>query len=295
MGKESQPLQFEMFTGALIDNRTRTQKRLEKNVALPQQMTMFSLRDTVQIGVAAHPWLNDLPRPQMTLVSEDPRTDEEKNLALLREAQKLTNALFAVPETPDGSENGRENRMDKPVTTTPKREQTSEAHQEIIDTAALEIVADTSETPKPSKEEAHTALLQITKEYAMAIQIAEAYRQRFYNQLPIAILEAQAAGLTPSEITTAMQEGDLAGNQGTANAVDIFHTRADQTNVIFRARKPPNSAPSQHMRIEGHRAKARRTRIRIRYPHRRISGQHATAASVAFNPDTRRPHDLPQQ
>jgi hypothetical protein len=53
-----------------------------------------------------------------------------------------------------------------------------------------------------------TDLVQITEEYAMTIWIDAAHRQKFYDQLPLAILNAQAAGLAASEITAAMQVGD---------------------------------------------------------------------------------------
>jgi hypothetical protein len=36
----------------------------------------------------------------LELESADPRTDEEKGFDLLREAQKVTHAMFAIAETP---------------------------------------------------------------------------------------------------------------------------------------------------------------------------------------------------
>jgi hypothetical protein len=263
MDKEGQPLQFEMFTGALVDNRTRTQKRFEKQSALPHQMTMFSLKDTVQIGVTARPWLKDLPSSKLELESVDPRTDEEKELDLLREAQELTSTMFAVSEKPTVSENGGEDQTDTPMIVAPE-EQTPEALQEIVDAAEPETVADEPETPKLSKEDAHTALVQITKEYAMTIWIDEAYQQRFYNQLPIAILDAQSAGLTATEITTAMHVGDASGRQEKAKAADISHTPTEHTNVVFCAPKPANRLLSRPTRTEGYRVRARRARVRLR-------------------------------
>lgn len=100
MSAEGPPLQFELFSGALVDNRTRAQKRFEKQAGLPHQITMFSLKETCQIGVSARPWLKDLPRPQMVLVGEDPRTEEEKERDLLREAEGLTHQMFTAESHP---------------------------------------------------------------------------------------------------------------------------------------------------------------------------------------------------
>jgi hypothetical protein len=89
------PLQHDMFTGEVVDKRNRRQKKLDKESSQPRQTSMFSLKETVQLGVQARPWLNSLPRPQMVLEREDIRTDEEKERDLLREAEALTGSLFA--------------------------------------------------------------------------------------------------------------------------------------------------------------------------------------------------------
>jgi hypothetical protein len=101
---ETQPLQREMFTGQLVDNRSRYRKRLDKTLNQPQQMTMFSLKDTVALGVSARPWLKELPPPKLELECEDIRTEEEKERELLREAETLTSAMFAIAKPPDGVE-----------------------------------------------------------------------------------------------------------------------------------------------------------------------------------------------
>ena len=106
VGTAEIPLQHDMFSGDLVDNRTRHRKRLDKARKQPQQMTMFSLKDTVQIGVSAKPWLKNLPAPKLELESVDPRTDEERELDLLREAQKMTHAMFAISETAPEEGNG---------------------------------------------------------------------------------------------------------------------------------------------------------------------------------------------
>jgi hypothetical protein len=101
MGKEGIPLQHDMFTGGMVDNRSRYRKRQDKVLNQPQQMDMFSLKETAQIGVSARPWLKNQPAPKMELESIDARTDQEKEHDLLREAQSLTSAMFPVAETLD--------------------------------------------------------------------------------------------------------------------------------------------------------------------------------------------------
>jgi hypothetical protein len=94
MAKESFPLQHDMFTGELVDNRSRHQKRLENQAQQPHQMLMFKIGEMMPLGASVRPWLKDLPRPQLELVSEDPRTPEEVELDLLRAAATLTSPMF---------------------------------------------------------------------------------------------------------------------------------------------------------------------------------------------------------
>ena len=96
-----------------------------------------------------------------------------------------------------------------------------------------------------------TDLVQITEEYAMTIWIDATYRQKFYAQLPLAIINAQAAGLAASEITTAMQVGDSAGRQEKSKNDDKLPT---QSNI----RQP------EQKRVEGYRLRARRARVNLR-------------------------------
>ena len=102
------PLQHDMFSGQMVDNRTQQQKRLGKIAIQPQQMMMFSLKDTVELGVSARPWLKELPPPKLELERQDIRTEEEREHDLLREAQSLTSAMFSIAEAPE--------RVEEPVT-----------------------------------------------------------------------------------------------------------------------------------------------------------------------------------
>jgi hypothetical protein len=55
IGAVETPMQHDMFTDKLVDNRSRHQKRKDKARKQPQQMNMFSLKDTVQLGVSTKP------------------------------------------------------------------------------------------------------------------------------------------------------------------------------------------------------------------------------------------------
>jgi hypothetical protein len=108
MNQESTPLQFEMFTGQMVDNRSRYRKKLDKTLNQPQQRTMFSLKDTVELGASARPWLKELPVPKLELEREDIRTAEEREHDLLQDAQSLTSAMFGLAETKKVGEQANE-------------------------------------------------------------------------------------------------------------------------------------------------------------------------------------------
>src|SRR5258708_27855106 len=88
------PLQHDMFSGALVDTRTAKQKEQDKLRTLPQSLEMFPQREIAQFGVMAHPLLPINDKTQLGLISEDPRTDEEKEHDLEREAQRHMAELF---------------------------------------------------------------------------------------------------------------------------------------------------------------------------------------------------------
>ncbi|MEW6578916.1 MAG: hypothetical protein AB1435_06940, partial [Chloroflexota bacterium] len=90
MSKEGQPLQHDMFSGELVDTRTRRQKKLDREREQPKQMEMFSQRDVAQFGVNAHPLLPLSPNTKLLLIPEDPRTEEEMERDLQRAAEQQT-------------------------------------------------------------------------------------------------------------------------------------------------------------------------------------------------------------
>lgn len=93
MPKEA-PLQFEMFTGELVDNRTSRQKRRAKQHHQPQQIEMFSQREIAQFGVRARPKMPLATSTKLVLVNEDPRTPEEKARDQRRRVEAQTHQMF---------------------------------------------------------------------------------------------------------------------------------------------------------------------------------------------------------
>jgi hypothetical protein len=95
MSKEGEPpLQFDLFTGELVDNRSAKQKRSDKEKEEPQQAMMFSQRDMAQFGVEAHPKLPLSPKTRLELMVEDYRTEEEKATDIQRAALEHNFRMF---------------------------------------------------------------------------------------------------------------------------------------------------------------------------------------------------------
>jgi len=97
MGKEDTPLQMDMFSGELVDNRTRQQKRQDKAREQPKQIEMFSQREIAQFGVNPRPLMPLSPNTRLLLIPEDPRTEEEIEMGRQQEAEKRTARMFAEP------------------------------------------------------------------------------------------------------------------------------------------------------------------------------------------------------
>ncbi len=89
------PRQHNMFTGEWDDNRTRRQKKLDREREQPQPLEMFSQRDLAQFGVKARPLLPLSPNTKLLLIPEDPRTPEEVERDRQREAEANTTPMFS--------------------------------------------------------------------------------------------------------------------------------------------------------------------------------------------------------
>lgn len=90
-------LQYDLFTRELVDNRTSSQRRADRQQEQPQQAEMFSQRDLAQFGVRARPQMSLSPHTKLVLIAEDPRTPEEVERDLQREAESLTYQMFTGP------------------------------------------------------------------------------------------------------------------------------------------------------------------------------------------------------
>ncbi|MCB9437265.1 MAG: hypothetical protein H6673_09795 [Anaerolineales bacterium] len=88
------PLQASLFGDKLVDTRTRTQKKRDKQLRAPQQMVMFSTPEMAQFGVNPHPLLPMSPHTALRLLIQDPRTDDQRLQDALREANLQTHSLL---------------------------------------------------------------------------------------------------------------------------------------------------------------------------------------------------------
>lgn len=86
-------MQIDMFTGEEKDTRTRRQKELDRARSQPKQIEMFKQAEIAQFGVFSNPRM-DIGQVKLLLIAEDPRTPEEVEADLMKEAQSLTDKLF---------------------------------------------------------------------------------------------------------------------------------------------------------------------------------------------------------
>lgn len=192
MTERDVPLQHDMFSGALVDTRTYAQKQVDKILNRPKQLEMFRQKDLAQFGVSAHPVM-DVSPGRLVLISEDPRTDEEKEEAIRQEAKARTRKMFELSVN--------ESSQAKPA-------ETAEDIQSASGTADSVLPTDANKADDP-KLTAYLELVQVVHEQLTTIWVAEDYRNRFFSQVPLAVLNAQGAGLTTSEIMTALQVGQF--------------------------------------------------------------------------------------
>jgi hypothetical protein len=105
MSKEV-PLQYDMFSGGLVDNRTSRQKKQQRQQIQPKQIEMFTPREVLQFGVKARPTMPLVTEKGMPvgmkLEIQDPRTEEEKEWDRMKAAERQTHPMFeaATQEQP---------------------------------------------------------------------------------------------------------------------------------------------------------------------------------------------------
>ncbi|MBI1280103.1 MAG: hypothetical protein GC179_18385 [Anaerolineaceae bacterium] len=98
MSKEGLSFQYDMFSGELVDSRSDSQKKKDKERSTPQQTQMFKTPEMVQFGgkikSAYRDWLDHATVPPLVLEILDTRTAEEIERDLMREAEKLMTPMF---------------------------------------------------------------------------------------------------------------------------------------------------------------------------------------------------------
>lgn len=108
MSKEAIALQYDLFSGELVDARSQSQKKKDSERTIPQQMQMFKTPDIVQFGNQTHSgykaWLDQATPPALALEIQDVRTPEEIERDLVREAQKHSRPLFEIDDQPSDPE-----------------------------------------------------------------------------------------------------------------------------------------------------------------------------------------------
>jgi len=87
-------LQMDMFSEELVDTRTRTQKKRDRERTKPQQAEMFPARELAQFGVNPRPLIELSPHTKLTLWREDPRTEEEIERDRQRAIEEQTHQMF---------------------------------------------------------------------------------------------------------------------------------------------------------------------------------------------------------
>ncbi len=122
MSKEGVLLQYDMFTGQPVDNRTPTQRKRDQEINAPQQIQMFKTPEIVQLGMKKktlyREWMQKAPPPPLLLRQVDIRTPDEIERDLMREAQKKTIPLFG--DTPPEPTSSPTTMPDTPLQTEPR-------------------------------------------------------------------------------------------------------------------------------------------------------------------------------
>ncbi len=192
MNKEAASLQFDLFSGELVDNRTRTQKRRDKQREQPQQSELFAQSELAQFGISAHPRMSYNAATPLELSLQDVRTDEEKERDLQRAAEAATFHLFEndTPIQPvDGMiDADNQDDDDEPAYFRP------------------------DSLPKMDKMTAYLGLVNVAQEHSSTTWIDPQYSGAFLAEIGLAMTAAREAGLMEEEITAALQVGEYRGS-----------------------------------------------------------------------------------
>jgi hypothetical protein len=94
-------LQYDLFTGDLVDARNVKQKRRDHEREQLRQTEMFSQKALAQFGVKAKPQLPLSPKTHLELAVQDPRTEEEKGYDQMKAAEAMTYSYLDERPTPE--------------------------------------------------------------------------------------------------------------------------------------------------------------------------------------------------
>lgn len=200
MSKEGLPLQFDLFSGELVDARSDAQKKKDRERTIPQQMQMFKTPEMVQFGSKTksvyRDWLDNSTAPPLVLQMIETRTPEEIERAVQREIEAQTHRLFS-----DHPELYEQSADTEPMNTDEGELEDMPATSD-VDTRKSEI----------SKEAIYFDLVRLSEENAETLWIAPPYENAYMIQIATAVLEAHTAGLIQPEIVAALQVGEHRGN-----------------------------------------------------------------------------------
>ena len=183
-------LQQDMFTGDLVDNRTRAQKSQDRKKELPHQEFLFSQRDLAQPSRQRH---FEVPsKAPLILLSEDPRSDEERE----REAQRAIEAA-----------------MTPLFCSAPADTETPDCDEDLTDDEQAAGDREYGQDPAALRREAYLELVRLSQEQTETLWIAPPYEAAYITQIRRLAAQARSLGLTEYEVTLAIQIGSLRGEK----------------------------------------------------------------------------------
>lgn len=228
-----------MFTGELVDNRSRRQVRADERRSEPQQQSMFKLSEILATDVKANPVIDttNLASAKLVLISEDVRSDEEKEAALRHAAEELTQPMFA-DENVEMAEEAHDMQPEQPI----------------------DIGSTQDKSPTSPKERAYLEVVRVVCERITTLWIEENYQQKFHLQLADTILAAQDVGLTLDEISIAIQIGKHMGEQ---QHTAMLMQPSLKNSEMTVSPSEPEGHPSTKI-VEGYRVRMRRKNVKLR-------------------------------
>ncbi len=224
------PLQRDLFSGELVDTRTPTQKKAERERQQPQQIEMFSQHEVAQFGVSARPVMPFSPG-KLVLIQEDLRTDEEIERDLMRQAQAMTPNLFA------GNDPATQRVV--PAPEIPRITQPPPAASVEL-SVAISLPDDEAETSLPSdppltKLAAYLILVNAAQEQAATLSTTPVSALSESISMNLAKLDARHTGLTGDEIAAALTIGAYLGRK----TLPYFQTARQPSQVTTPSKEIP--------------------------------------------------------